>query len=159
MLGILMMKRTKLRLVLCGAYLAAVLAFIWGNSLLPGKDSGELSGFVGTLLQKLLPFWDLSTEEGKHALRKLAHFSEFAALGMGFTWLWGMLCKKRSFSLSLPLLCGFCAAAIDESIQLFTPDRGPSVKDVGIDTAGVLTGILVLTLLHIGYQAIKNRQA
>lgn len=156
MLGVLMMKRTTLRLALCGAYIAAVLAFIWGNSLLPGKDSGELSGFVGELLQKLLPFWDLSTPEGAHALRKLAHFSEFAALGMGFRWLWGMLCRKNLPALGLPLLCGFCAAAIDESIQLLTPERGPSIKDVGIDTAGVVTGILVLTLLHMLFTRRKK---
>lgn len=155
-----MMKRTKLRLWLCGALIAALLAFIWGNSLLPGEDSGELSGFVGTLLQAVLPFLDLSSETGMHLLRKAAHFSEFAALGMGFTWLWGMLSKKRLPAALLPLLCGFTAAAIDETIQLFSPDRGPSVKDVAIDTAGVLTGILVLTLLHWLYKTVtKNRQA
>ena len=48
------MKRTKIRLFLSIAMILGILCFIWGNSLLPGEDSGELSGFVGTLLQKLL---------------------------------------------------------------------------------------------------------
>lgn len=151
------MKRTKLRLALCIAFLVAVLAFIWGNSLLPGKDSGELSGFVGALLQTILPFLDLSTERGMHLLRKAAHFSEFAALGMGFTWLYGMLCKKRLPSLLLPLVCGAAAASIDETIQIFSPDRGPSIKDVGIDTAGVLAGIVCLTLVHMLYLKIRKK--
>jgi VanZ family protein len=133
---------------LSGALILGVLCFIWGNSLLPGKDSGELSGFIGTLMQKLLPFWDLQSEEGMHLLRKAAHFSEFAALGMSFTWLFGMLSGKKAWSLSLPLICGAAAAAIDETIQLFSPDRGPSIKDVGIDTCGVIAGIAVLSLLH-----------
>lgn len=153
-----MMKRTKLRLALCGAFIAAVLTFIWGNSLLPGKDSGNLSGFVGTVLQAILPFLDLSSERGMHLLRKMAHFSEFAALGLGFAWLWGMLCRKKLPSLALPLLCGFCAAAIDETIQIFSPDRGPSVKDVAIDTAGVVAGILFLTLVHMLFLKIRTRK-
>lgn len=125
-----------------------LLCFIWGNSLLPGKDSGELSGFIGTLLQKLLPFLDLQSERGMYLLRKAAHFSEFAALGFSFTWLYGMLSKKRRWALILPLLSGATAAAIDETIQLFSPDRGPSIKDVGIDTCGVIAGITFLFLLH-----------
>ena len=143
-----MMKRTKPRLFASGAMIIGILCFIWGNSLLPGKDSGELSGFVGTLLQKLLPFLDLQSEQGMHLLRKAAHFSEFAALGFSFAWLYGMLCKKRSWALVLPLLSGATAAAIDETVQLFSPDRGPSIKDVGIDTCGVIAGIAVLTVLH-----------
>ena len=134
-----------------------ILSFIWGNSLLPGEDSGELSGFVGTLLQTLLPFLDLQSETGMHLLRKAAHFSEFAALGFSFAWFYGMLSKKRSWALVLPLISGAAAAAIDETIQLFSPDRGPSIKDVGIDTAGVITGIAVLTLLHCLYKRMKKR--
>lgn len=152
-----MMKKTTARLCLCGLYLAAVLAFIWGNSLLPGEDSGELSGFVGSLLQKLLPFLNLSSEQGMHLLRKAAHFSEFAALGLGFGWLFGMLCRKRLPALALPLLCGVSAAAIDETIQIFSPNRGPGIVDVAIDSAGVLAGILVLTLVHWVFRKIRQK--
>lgn len=139
------MKRSGLRLFLCSAYLTALLAFIWGNSLLPGQQSGELSGFVGDLIKKLLPFLHL---DGMHLLRKAAHFTEFAALGLGFAWLFGMLCKNRLPALGLPLVCGASVAAIDETIQIFSPDRGPSITDVGIDTAGVITGILFLKLIY-----------
>ena len=153
-----MMKRTTFRLCLCGVFLAAVLCFIWGNSLLPGESSGELSGFVGTLLQKLLPFLNLSTPQGMHLLRKAAHFSEFAALGFGFTWLYGMLCKRRLPSMGLALLCGFSAAAIDETIQIFSPNRGPGLKDVGIDTLGVLTGILFLTVVNLIFLKMRKKR-
>ena len=152
-----MMKRTIFRLCLCGLFLTAVLCFIWGNSLLPGEDSGELSGFVGTLLQSLLPFLDLNSPQGMHLLRKAAHFSEFAALGLGFTWLYGMLCKKRLPSMGLALICGICAAAIDETIQIFTPNRGPGIKDVGIDTLGVITGVLLLTAVHLLFLKLRKK--
>lgn len=152
-----MMKRTKPRLWINSGLIIGILCFIWGNSLLPGEDSGQLSGFVGMMLQKLLPFVDLQSEMGLHLLRKAAHFSEFAALGMSLAWLFGMLSKQRFWSLALPLLSGAGAAAIDETIQLFSPNRGPSIKDVGIDTAGVITGIAVLTLLHCLYKRMKKR--
>ena len=153
-----MMKRTPFRLVLCSCLTLAVLAFIWGNSLLPGEDSGELSGFVGTLLQKILPFLKLDTDTGMHLLRKTAHFTEFAALGWCFTWLYGMLVRKRLPGTVLPFLSGAAAAAIDETIQRFSPDRGPSIKDVTLDSCGVLAGILVLTLIHLIYCYIKNKR-
>ena len=142
------MKNRDRQIRICKVLIILNPCFIWGNSLLPGEDSGELSGFVGMLLQKLLPFLDLESETGMHLLRKAAHFSEFAALGMSFTWLFGMLSRRKAWSLSLPLICGAAAAAIDETIQLFSPDRGPSIKDVGIDTCGVIAGIAVLSLLH-----------
>lgn len=142
------MKKTKLRLWISVTMILGILCFIWGNSLLPGEDSGELSGFVGTMLQRLLPFLDLQSETGMHLLRKAAHFSEFAALGFSFAWFYGMLAKKRLWALGLPLVSGAAAAAIDETIQLFSPDRGPSIKDVGIDTCGVIAGIVILTLIH-----------
>lgn len=151
------MKRTTSRLWINSAFIVAILCFIWGNSLLPGQDSGNLSGFVGMLLQKLLPFLDLESEMGMHLLRKAAHFSEFAALGMSFTWLYGMLSKRPHWALLLPLMSGTAAAAIDETIQIFSPNRGPSIKDVGIDTAGVVTGIAVLTVLHWLYRRIKTK--
>ena len=153
-----MMKRTTPRLWISGFIILSLLCFIWGNSLLPGEDSGELSGFVGQLLQKLFPFLDLESGTGMHLLRKAAHFTEFAALGFSFAWFYGMLSKKRLWSLALPLISGASAAAIDETIQLFSPDRGPSIKDVGIDTCGVIAGILVLTLLHWVLKRIKSHK-
>ncbi len=151
------MKRTKGRLALCSVYLIAVLAFIWSNSLLPGQQSGEVSGFVGDLLKKLLPFLRLDGDRGMHLLRKAAHFTEFTALGMGFAWLFGMLSQRRVFALTLPLLCGSCAAAIDETIQIFSPDRGPSIKDVMLDTSGVITGIVLVIILYTLIARFKGR--
>lgn len=141
-----MMRRTKLRLWSCGILLAGILAFIWGNSAMPGEESGALSGWVGQLLQRLLPFLDLESESGMHLLRKAAHFSEFAALGFCLRWLFGMLTNKGWTSLILPFGCGVLAACIDETIQIFSPGRHSSIVDVSIDSAGVLTGVLLLTL-------------
>ena len=140
------MKKTKFRLILCATLLIAILAFIWGNSAMPGEASGELSGWVGEFLGKILPFLSLESGTGAHILRKLAHFSEFAALGLCLGWLFGMLMERKSLRLALPVVCGVAAACIDETIQIFSPGRHCSIVDVGIDSGGVVTGFIVLLL-------------
>jgi VanZ family protein len=150
------MKKTKMRLTLCTSLLVVILTFIWGNSALPGQTSGALSGWVGQFLSKVLPF--LATENGLHILRKLAHFSEFAALGFVLYWLFCMVIERKVLQFFLPLLCGGAAACIDETIQIFSPGRHCSIIDVGIDTSGVLTGIIVLFLGYAVYKRIRQKQ-
>ena len=143
------MKRTDKRLRLCTALLICNLVFIWGNSLLPGEISGAFSDWVKSLLAQLLPMGP-DDGSGGGLLRKVAHFTEFTALGMLLAWLHGMLQKGKL----QPFLWGILAAAVDETIQCFVPDRGPGIKDVCIDSAGVLTGII---LLWTGYHFVKKR--
>lgn len=141
------MIRTDKRMRLCVALLAAILIFIWGNSLLPGEISGAFSRWVGQLL-------GLSgTGTGGGRLRKFAHFAEFCALGMCLRWLFGMLLQSKLRPFLLPLAAGFLVACIDETIQMFVPGRGPGIKDVGIDTAGVAVGIVFITII---YQSKKH---
>ena len=88
---------------------------------------------------------------GGGLLRKLAHFTEFASLGMCLYWRFSMVGKHRF----LVLVCGMLAARVDETIQMFVPDRGPSLRDVCIDTCGVIIGMI---LLQIGYGLWKRKQ-
>ena len=143
------MKRTDKRLRLCTALLICNLVFIWGNSLLPGEISGAFSDWVKSLLAQLLPMGP-DDGSGGGLLRKVAHFTEFTALGMLLAWLHSMLQKGKL----QPFLWGILAASVDETIQCFVPDRGPGIKDVCIDSAGVLTGII---LLWTGYHFVKKR--
>ena len=145
------MIRTEKRLRINTALLILLLTFIWGNSMLPGELSGAISDWVKDLIAMLFPGAGPVTSGGG-LLRKIAHFTEFAALGMCLTWLFAML-QKRSY---WPFLCGVAAACVDETIQRFVPDRGPSLFDVGIDSCGVLTGII---LLWMGHTYLKKRTA
>ena len=137
------MKCTDKRLRLCITLLVCNLIFIWGNSLLPGEVSGAFSDWVKSVLSRLF-FGGPTPSAGRGLLRKIAHFSEFAALGMCLAWLHGML----QIGKIRPFFWGVLAAAVDETIQVFVPDRGPSIRDVCIDSAGVLTGIILLWMGH-----------
>ena len=137
--------KIKNQRILCACLVTANLLFIWGNSLLPGSVSGDMSSGVLAYLEEILGQY---CHIGEFFLRKLAHFSEFACLGLLLAWLFRLLRQRGFHRFTLPLLCGMIAACADETIQIFSPQRGPSVIDVWIDTAGVATGALVLLLGH-----------
>ena len=146
---------TKKRIILCTLLLAAVLAFIWGNSLTDGADSGALSGGIMEWINGFLHLNAQNVEKLHFAIRKMAHFTEFACLGLLLAWLFGMMGEKKGHLFCMPLFCGMAAACVDETIQVFVPDRGPSLIDVWIDTAGVAAGIAVVL---IGYYYICKKR-
>ena len=145
------MRKTEKRMRICITLLILNLIFIWGNSMLPGGISQTISHWVKDLLAAIFPGTASSGDTGQGFLRKLAHFTEFTCLGMCLTWLFSMLKKK----LWLPLLCGFLAACTDELIQCLVPDRGPGIKDVLIDSSGVVLGVCILT---VGFHIYSKRK-
>lgn len=140
----------KKRKALCCALIALNLALIWGNSTLPGGVSMELSDGFLALLSQGLPALAVI---GSILIRKLAHFSEFACLGLLLGWLLSPEGGFRGFA--APALLGTLAACVDETIQRFVPGRESSLIDVWIDIFGVCTGIL---LLRLGYRCIRRRK-
>lgn len=137
------MIRTDRRWRLCICLLCLNLAFIWGNSLLPAENSKAFSDFVAKILNKAIS-GSHGAGEGSGRLRKIAHFTEFCSLGIWLGWLYGM----RKQHMYKPFLLGVCAACADEALQILIPGRGPGIRDVCIDSAGVAAGILFLLLGH-----------
>lgn len=126
--------------------LALLLLFIWGNSCLPVRLSSRESGHFLELVRPLLePFFGKGNVTD-HLVRKLAHFTEFTALGllMGLLFQTGRRVRPR-FILSA-MLAGLLVALLDETIQMFS-DRGDQIKDVWLDFSGVVTGVLLSALL------------
>ena len=144
-----MIHRTDRRIRLCITLLVLNLIVIWGNSLLPGSVSGAFSQWVRDLIAALIPGASPNSQAGHGLLRKLAHFTEFCCLGIGFSYLVRMIRTRQVEFYVLPLLGGFLAACVDETIQRFVPGRGPSVTDVGIDTAGAALGIVLLSFAYV----------
>ena len=146
------MKRTEKRLRFCAVLLVLNLLFIWGNSLMPGSVSGAISGWIRDVLASIFHGRMDAPDAGHGLIRKLAHFMEFACLGALFTWLYAMLQKP----VWLALACGGAAAVADESIQCFIPERGPSVRDVLIDSCGVMLGIGIVIAINVIFHKKKQ---
>ena len=146
------MIRTERRLHLSAWLIGLLLCFIWGNSLLSAELSRSFSLWVQSVLELVLPVSGGTPEQGHGLLRKFAHFSEFAVLGACICWRLGMLEKRKIMA----LVYGFGAGCVDETIQLFVPDRGPGLKDVAIDTCGTAAGMLLLLFGHYLFRKSKR---
>lgn len=146
-------QKRVINFALC-ALLALTLAFIWGNSLLPRKESTALSGGLLAWLTPLLHALGLDQRDD-HLLRKLAHFGEFTVLGMELAALFFLNrgCSRRGAAASA--LCAFAVAAADESLQALS-DRAPMLRDVLLDCAGALTGIALLWLIWRRRETRRN---
>ena len=134
-------RRTRRFLLLL---LAVWLLFIWAHSMIPARSSAAESRWVGQLITPVLELFTGKGNVTDHLVRKLAHFCEYAALGV----LSGALVLLRKdaalFHWSYALLCTLAVAVIDESIQLLATGRGAQVQDILLDTAGSLTGLLLI---------------
>ena len=141
------------RIVLWG-WVIAVAGMIFGFSDMNGPESMELSnGFTAWFMRLFYPDVESLPLERQQQIyelfvfivRKAAHFSEFAALGMP------LLLLLREYRLRWAAfwswVIGTLYAGTDELHQYFNGTRTPSLRDVGIDSAGVLFGILVIVLL------------
>lgn len=83
----------------------------------------------------------------EHMVRKFAHMAEYFMLAVAVSfpfYVYGL----RGFPLMLTagIICVAFAAG-DEYHQSFVAGRGPSVKDVGIDSIGVFFGILTVQII------------
>ena len=117
---------------------ALSLVFIWGNSLLSKEVSGAISDFFQ---YNIFGFSGGGTSGTVNStpIRKLAHFTEFAALGAALSLIFYDKAKRYSAAFFLAA----AAACTDETIQIFS-HRGNSIKDVLLDCCGAAFGILVV---------------
>ncbi len=150
------MSREK-KLGLLTLWVAVNIAWIWGNSLLNGDLSGDLSQWVKDLIFGLLFPGEGPSLPGLGLVRKLAHFLEFASLGLALRWLWRLKVKPLWLQRCLSLGLGVAVACTDEAIQRFVPGRHGCWQDVGIDCAGVLFGVAMFCIAaHIHHQKTNN---
>ena len=98
---------------------------------------------------------DYYIERIHHPVRKLAHMTEYFLLAVSVSF---PLYVYGVRGLWLPILAGgFCVAfaALDEYHQSFVAGRGPSKRDVAIDSIGILAGeLMVQFVCFIGMMTI-----
>lgn len=152
-------------------FLAATLAtaaLIFFFSTQQGPDSSAMSEGLTLFVARLIRpgFGELPHAEQLafmerlgFVVRKCAHFSEFALLGFNLTAWLRLRRPEAPRANAVPRAWGLATlyAATDEWHQMFVAERGPAVLDVGIDSAGALTGALVMLLILRFIE--KHRQA
>lgn len=126
--------------------LFSTLIFIFSHSLAPAAESGAVSETVFTFLDRILGFLPFFS----HAfVRKLAHFAEYALLGVHTCAALPLFFGGKYRKLWLPMLLSVPVALIDEGIQLFVAGRAGLWTDVLIDCGGILFGALMALLFMV----------
>jgi VanZ family protein len=134
------------------------MAVIFAASTHLGSPSNT-SWFIRPILHWLNPHMsEKNYEKWHHVIRKCAHFTEYAILGM-ISWRAfhydtsrPVANSARSFKLAI-LFCALYAAS-DEFHQRFVPGRQAAVGDVMIDTSGAACGLLLIW----GVRRLRNAQ-
>ena len=117
-----------------------------------GAASGQLSGGITEKVVEVVePDYDSLPEPEQQtlfdavqfAVRKSAHFGEYALLGL----LLRLLCASYALRRGglVAWLCGTGYAATDELHQWFVAARSAMWQDVCLDSSGVLAGVLLAT--------------
>ncbi len=130
--------------------LAGCIWFIFSNSMAVAQVSSVSSGRVLTLLQgalRRLGHPALAQRLTQHVVRKMAHFCEYMLEGFLLMLCMRVYSRHPLRHITVPMLGGVLTALTDETIQLYSPGRSSQVTDVGLDSVGVLAGILAALLL------------
>ena len=118
--------------------------FLGSTNLMSAEHT---SRFIVPFLRWLKPDISAETLASIHfILRKCAHVAEYAILGL---LLLRAATLMTNFKRSIPILYGsvlgvcLLVAATDEFHQTFVASRGASVRDIMIDSGGVILGLLI----------------
>ena len=133
-----------------------VILFIWDNSLQNDISSDGLSLTITQWLSPILyklgitgDMWSLN-----RIVRKLAHVFEFAVLG-GCLYV-ALHQFNREYAGLKVIAIGLVIAILDECLQLTSIGRHASIRDVAIDTAGVIIGVAVVQVILSIYRRIRH---
>ena len=132
--------------------LGALYSLIFRFSAQEGGESGSLSRMISEKCVGFLNWlsgscWNEAREAEmagwlEYPLRKLAHFSEYACMGVLVYTLWSQWMSRGKRLYILTVAWVFLSAAGDEFHQYFVPGRCASFADVLLDTGGGVFGML-----------------
>lgn len=155
-------KRKWLVTVPAALLLLALYMVIFCFSAQDGEQSGSLSQMITEKCVELFNSlsgggWSESFMENlaayfEHPIRKFAHFSEYACMGILVYVIWIQWMDKGRKLYLFTIVWVFLSAAADEFHQLFVPGRYGSFADVLLDTCGGGAGILLCLLAGYLYR-------
>lgn len=155
----IVLKKMKKKIIvsgIAGFFLILLYTAIFSFSSQDGEQSGNLSQMISKKCVEIInslsgKSWTEArmqdiAEYFEHPIRKLAHFSEYAVMGILVYLLWKQWISKMYRLYLLIIIWVFLSAAADEIHQLFVPDRYGSVWDVLLDTCGGVFGLICCIL-------------
>lgn len=145
----------------------AVMYMIFTFSSQTGADSGNLSHEISykivsaadRVLDRNLEEYDkqLYTDKIELPVRKLAHMTEYFILAVCISFPLYVYGVRGVWLIILAGLFSVGFACTDEFHQSFVAGRGPSKRDVMIDSTGALFGILLVQIFCHGFLPSRRK--
>lgn len=145
---------------------AAMIAFIFSNSLKTAEQSTRQSSDVVDLVQKvaavIAPDSPIANATGEaydvlqSVIRSMAHFLEFCLLGALFSWTCFSYTFRKIWQIS-PAAGVVVVAIADESLQLIPTARAFEFTDILVDVGGGVCGVgFAILCVWIGFCIYRN---
>ena len=159
------MKRTLFRITML-ILLGLTFISIFNFSNQDGKASSRLSKKVARKIVDVFPYTKNLSEKTKNKIvektqpiiRKGAHLSIYTLVGIFIMSFISTYKIHLKYKFLISILVGLVYASSDEIHQSFIPGRTASIIDVGIDTAGVFLGIILVLIIISVYKALTEKQ-
>lgn len=158
------MSRVWVRILLWGLVLTTAGMIFWFSAQNGGASSQLSGGITEKVVEVVEPDYDSLPEPEQQtlfdavqfAVRKSAHFSEYALLGF----LLRLLCASYALRRGglVAWLCGTGYAATDELHQWFVAARSAMWQDVCLDSVGVFAGAFLATGILVIYARISMKR-
>lgn len=127
-----------------------------------GENSSSTSKKVSQIIVNIINIQGNYTEPEKEemvkqiepVIRKLAHYTIYAIGGIVIANCVYQFCSKEKLLIGTSTIIGIVYAISDELHQLMVAGRSGNIKDVIIDSLGVITGIVFFLLTREIYKKI-----
>lgn len=160
-------KKKKVIVTVTAAVMLLILyLFIFVFSAQNAEQSGSISRIITKKCVKFFnaltgghwsrDFMESLTTYFEHPVRKLAHFAEYACMGILLYVIWSQWMSVRKHLCLLVPSWVFLSAALDELHQWFVPGRYASIADVLLDTCGGAFGMLLMILACRIYRSLSS---
>ncbi len=153
--------RKRISLILAVCWMVVIFVFSARSAELSTKDSMSIGILFGRLI--VPSFADLDAQmqisfadKIDHPIRKMAHATEYAILGFLLTGSYADGSRKRKKIVLLPAAIGSLYAVSDELHQMFVPGRSCEIRDMLIDSCGVIAGTLFGFFVFIYWKSRKR---
>lgn len=155
------MKKVITRIILW-VLVASLMVFIFAMSDQPAEESSATSGNTLKAIFKIIypGFEDLDEtqqqsiiDQNQHFIRKTAHFSLYALMGILISLAMAQHTKRFFF---VSYIIGTLYATSDEIHQLYVPGRSGQISDVLLDSSGVMLGCIIIFII---YRSVNRKKA
>lgn len=145
-------------IVLILMWMATVFCFSNQNGT---KSSGTSRTVTEIIVQPILGKDEKKNEtiikDTEKVIRKLAHYTIYTVGGMLIINFANTTEKARKKQILYSIMFGLTYAITDEIHQYFISNRSARIFDVSIDTLGIITGILIYSVIKKHVKNIKEK--